>query len=156
MGGDGYLTAEQYQDAVLKVQTGYAPKRTGTDFRKLEQDAQYYLDIISQYKKGHDFKWGPGQRLGVGVLSKEGKVTREATPEEKQQLAYAEKRLAETQQQLSPRSVERSRGIIKMTEQLKGVLPSLNPESQASLRKILDEGNPEKIEAAYRRIRGSL
>jgi len=43
-----------------------------------------------------------------------------------------------------------------MTEQLKGVLPSLNPESQASLRKILDEGNPEKIEAAYRRIRGSL
>jgi len=150
MGGDGFLSREQYEDAVIKVQTGVGvPQRTGVDFRKLEQDYQYYLDTVAQYKKGHDFKRGPGQRLGVGVLDKRGKVIREATPAEQQQLAYAEKRLAETQQQLSPQA---SRGEIQMKDQLKKILPSLNPESQVSLQKIIDEGNPEKMRAALNRI----
>jgi len=141
MGGDGYLTAQEYQDAVMKVKGLPTPKRTGVDFRQLEQDTQYYLDIISRYKKEHDFKWGPGQRLGVGVVDKKGKVTREATPEEEAQLKYAERRLAETQQRL---------GVATGG----GVAPVLSPESRASLQKILEEGNPDKMKLALSRLLG--
>jgi len=141
MGGDGYLSAQEYQDAVMKVQGIPTPKRAGADFRQLEQDTQYYLDIISRYKKEHDFKWGPGQRLGTAVLDKNGNVVREATPAEKAQLEYAERRLAETQQRLSPQAGQ-------------GTSPVLSPESRASLQKILEEGNPDKMKLALSRLLG--
>jgi len=144
-----YLSPTEKEDAILKVQTGYAPKRTGVDFRKLEQDYQYYLDTTASYKRDVDVKPGFGKKMGVGVLSDKGKVLREASPAELRQLEYAERRLEETGSQLSPQI---SRGELQMKDQLKKMLPSLSPESQTSLRKIIDEGNPDKMRAALNRI----
>jgi len=171
MGGDGYLTAQQYQDGVMKIETGWAPKRTDNDFRKIEQDYQYYLDTVAQYKKGHDFKWGPGQRLGVGVLDKEGKVTREATPAEEAQLEYAEDRLEALASQMReggfpagrrtgqeiPRQVTQpSVEIPEMVKTLEQALPSLDTKSQTQLRNIITEGNPVKIRVAFSRIKETV
>jgi len=150
MGGDGYLTAEDYQDAVMRVKGLPVPKRTGVDFRQLEQDVQYYFDTISRYKKGHDFKLGPGQRLGVGVLDKEGKVTREATPEEKQQLAYAERRLAETQQQLSPGIAREKQSNIT---DLKSMFSKFDKDTQRQILDVIQRGDPSEIREALEVLR---
>ncbi|MHA1409244.1 MAG: PT domain-containing protein [Candidatus Odinarchaeia archaeon] len=100
MGGDGFLTAEQYQDAVMKVQTGYAIKRPTIEkprtFRDIEADYDYYLDIVQQYQRDYpDVQKGLGKRKGTALLDKKGKFLREATPAEEAQLVYAETKLKE-------------------------------------------------------------
>jgi len=150
MGGDGYLTAQQYQDGIMKIKGLPVPKRTGTDFRKIEQDYQYYLDTVAQYKKGHDFKRGPGQRLGVGVLDKKGKVIREATPAERQQLAYAEKRLVETQQQLSPGIAQEKQSNIA---DLKSMFSKFDKDTQRQILDVIQRGDPSEIREALEVLR---
>jgi len=151
MGGDGFLTRQQYEDAVMKVQGLPTPKRTGVDFRKLEQDYQYYLDTVGSYKRGHDFKWGPGQRLGVGVLNEKGKVVREATPEEVSQLEYAERRLGETREQLSPQPTNRTS---QLSNVLRQQLPSLSVEERVTVQKIIDSGDENRMYEVLRLLGG--
>ena len=148
MGGDGYLSEDQYQAGVLKLKSGYAvPQRTGQDFREIEKDYDYYKDIVAGYRRDVDVNPRWGKKISVGVVDKKGKIVREATPAEQQHLTYAEKRLAETQKQLSPQTAQ-------LADSLKQKLPTLNATERVSVQKIIDSGDVNKMYEVLKVLEG--
>jgi len=131
MGGDGYLTAQQYQDAVMKVKGLPTPKRTGQPINWM----------------GEAVRAAMGERTLPKDLSPEQRDRITAINAAKNPEAVAAREKAE-------REAARRANLEVFTKKIQEELPNMNSAEQVTVREILAEGDLGKIAEVYKTLIG--
>jgi len=147
----GYITDDEYKRIWAEVETGVRlPTLKVEDKReKLEADYSYYLGITNTFEENADINPGFGKTIvPLAAVDKKGEPVREASPEEKTLYDYAKGRLDKLSPVLGAAVPEQT-----LTTDDEKRLSALSETDGANFRRILEEGNPEKIKIALSRLR---
>jgi len=154
----GYITDNEYKRAWFEVEMGVKlPTPKKEDKREeLEEDYSYYLNILRGFKENVDITPGIWKRKTIAplaVVDKKGEVVREATAEEKVLYDYAKTRLEQLAPAFSGAAEPEKTAAPTLTKDDEKRLAALSEIDKANFRRILEEGNPEKIKIALNRLR---